>query len=354
MQKLCPMRESAETDANFGKIMSEKHNTLLASYKDAATRVTTYLQSTQQVTLKPAAVLEVIARVLNASNWQTLHGMAKAGRVPSLIASTAGDVDGPHPLASLPRDPAEAADNVMFSLRTGEAYLYPIFKGTTGHSLLGSRRGPQDEAVSAIEFSLRTGDAASFLKYWLHGEWDVIRRNWPDAPEACFVPQELFPAENLVPREAAVPEQSLRTLQSIGRCLRSPGTLPHHPSPSAALRPPLAYASLSEDQIEELADEFRAELQCLGVDKIYLQRQIGQALKKAVEFINEYNEEEGIPARAADAAVSPKSLESLAHEFRDLLVNNGLEEYYLKEMIRRALLLAFGPAPTPVRLPEIS
>lgn len=316
MQKLYPMRESAETDANFGKIMSEKHNTLLASYKDAATRVTTYLQSTQQVTLKPAAVLEVIARVLNASNWQTLHGMAKDGRVPSLIASTAIAANAANPVASL--------------------------------------RSPQDEAVAAVEFSLRTGDAASFLKYWLHGEWDVIRRNWPDAPEACFVPQESFSAENLVPREAAVPGQSLRTLQSIGRCLRSPGTLPHPPSPSAALRPPLAYASLSEDQIEELADEFRVELQCLGVDKIYLQRQIGQALKKAVEFINEYNEEEGIPARAADAAVSPKSLESLAHEFRDLLVNNGLEEYYLKDMIRRALLLAFGPAPTPVRLPEIS
>ncbi len=44
-----------------------------------------------------------------------------------------------------------------------------------------------DAAVAAIKFSLETDDALLFLRYWVHGDFDVIRRNWPDAPEDIFI-----------------------------------------------------------------------------------------------------------------------------------------------------------------------
>lgn len=44
-----------------------------------------------------------------------------------------------------------------------------------------------DAAVEAIKFSLQTDDGDAFLRCWLHGEFDTIRQEWPDAPELVFV-----------------------------------------------------------------------------------------------------------------------------------------------------------------------
>lgn len=44
-----------------------------------------------------------------------------------------------------------------------------------------------DAAVAAIKFSLEAGDGLLFLHYWMHGDFDVIRKEWPDAPEDVFV-----------------------------------------------------------------------------------------------------------------------------------------------------------------------
>lgn len=44
-----------------------------------------------------------------------------------------------------------------------------------------------DAAVAAIEYAIGQGiDAATFLTCWMHGDFDVIRREWPDAPEDVF------------------------------------------------------------------------------------------------------------------------------------------------------------------------
>ncbi|MGR2849159.1 hypothetical protein ABMX62_19130 [Vibrio vulnificus] len=42
-------------------------------------------------------------------------------------------------------------------------------------------------AVAAIQFALETDDGLSFLRLWNEGEFDVLRKEWPDAPEAIYI-----------------------------------------------------------------------------------------------------------------------------------------------------------------------
>lgn len=42
-------------------------------------------------------------------------------------------------------------------------------------------------AVAAIQFALEDEDGIDFLRYWNEGEFDIVRRNWPDAPEAIYI-----------------------------------------------------------------------------------------------------------------------------------------------------------------------
>lgn len=45
----------------------------------------------------------------------------------------------------------------------------------------------QDAALAAIQFALETDDGLTFLRYWNEGEFETIRREWPEAPEAIFI-----------------------------------------------------------------------------------------------------------------------------------------------------------------------
>ena len=45
----------------------------------------------------------------------------------------------------------------------------------------------QNAAVAAIQFALETADGLAFLRCWNEGNFDAIRREWPQAPEAVFV-----------------------------------------------------------------------------------------------------------------------------------------------------------------------
>jgi hypothetical protein len=38
-----------------------------------------------------------------------------------------------------------------------------------------------------MKFAVGTDEGMAFLHCWLHGEFDVIRKEWPEAPEAVFV-----------------------------------------------------------------------------------------------------------------------------------------------------------------------
>lgn len=41
-------------------------------------------------------------------------------------------------------------------------------------------------ALAAIEFAITCDEPASFLRCWLHGEFDTIRKEWADAPVTVF------------------------------------------------------------------------------------------------------------------------------------------------------------------------
>lgn len=45
----------------------------------------------------------------------------------------------------------------------------------------------QDAALAAIEFALQTDDGLTFLRLWNEGEFDTLRREWPEAPEAIYI-----------------------------------------------------------------------------------------------------------------------------------------------------------------------
>ncbi|MGC0155255.1 hypothetical protein ACPRNU_22575 [Chromobacterium vaccinii] len=53
------------------------------------------------------------------------------------------------------------------------------------HSHSGQRPNP-DAAVAAIRFALKSDEGLPFLECWLHGQFDVIRKEWPEAPAAVF------------------------------------------------------------------------------------------------------------------------------------------------------------------------
>lgn len=42
-------------------------------------------------------------------------------------------------------------------------------------------------AVAAIEFALDDEDGMAFLRCWLHGDFDAVRKEWPEAPEAIYI-----------------------------------------------------------------------------------------------------------------------------------------------------------------------
>lgn len=45
----------------------------------------------------------------------------------------------------------------------------------------------QNAAVAAILFALETDKGLQFLRCWNEGNFDAIRREWPEAPENVFI-----------------------------------------------------------------------------------------------------------------------------------------------------------------------
>lgn len=43
-----------------------------------------------------------------------------------------------------------------------------------------------DCALAAMEFALKTDEGLEFLRCWMHGDFAVIRREWPEAPSSVF------------------------------------------------------------------------------------------------------------------------------------------------------------------------
>lgn len=48
----------------------------------------------------------------------------------------------------------------------------------------------KDSAVAAIEFALETEDGLNFLRLWNEGDFNSIREEWSETPEAVFIGAE--------------------------------------------------------------------------------------------------------------------------------------------------------------------
>ncbi|HIH2748249.1 TPA: hypothetical protein ACYLN4_004015 [Burkholderia lata] len=42
-------------------------------------------------------------------------------------------------------------------------------------------------AVATIQFALDADDGMSFLRLWNQGDFEVCRREWPEAPDECYI-----------------------------------------------------------------------------------------------------------------------------------------------------------------------
>ena len=45
----------------------------------------------------------------------------------------------------------------------------------------------ESAAIAAIQFALDVDEGMEFLRCWIQGDFDVIRKEWPEAPEAVFI-----------------------------------------------------------------------------------------------------------------------------------------------------------------------
>lgn len=65
-----------------------------------------------------------------------------------------------------------------------------------GHTMWSIRN---DAAVHAIEFMMNNDEGEAFMRCWMHGDFDAIREEWPEAPEDVFIgadcehPQTIWP-----------------------------------------------------------------------------------------------------------------------------------------------------------------
>jgi hypothetical protein len=76
----------------------------------------------------------------------------------------------------------EVSPNTIVAIATGTAAGQDV----SDHVALAASRQP-NAAAEAIEFSLRTDSSERFLQAWFNGDFDVIRREWPECPESVFV-----------------------------------------------------------------------------------------------------------------------------------------------------------------------
>ena len=49
-----------------------------------------------------------------------------------------------------------------------------------------------EAANAAMEYAVTANEGQSFLKLWHEGNFDAIRKGWPDAPETIYVDRKVF------------------------------------------------------------------------------------------------------------------------------------------------------------------
>ncbi|WP_186276575.1 hypothetical protein [Burkholderia gladioli] len=47
-------------------------------------------------------------------------------------------------------------------------------------------------AVAAIRFALEADEGMTWLWLWNEGEFEICRREWPEAPDECYIGADMF------------------------------------------------------------------------------------------------------------------------------------------------------------------
>lgn len=68
-----------------------------------------------------------------------------------------------------------------------EAVAYVLSRLDKPWRMVAADESSPDAAVAAIQFTLNDEDGLQFLRLWNEGDFDAIRREWPDAPEDVFI-----------------------------------------------------------------------------------------------------------------------------------------------------------------------
>ena len=95
----------------------------------------------------------------------------------------AADQNGDHHLTR-PRDSNNCAANQRWVYAASPALFMELLKA----------KQQRDAALAVIEFvtdlaqnAENQEDAAYFLNWWNEGEFDALRREWPDAPDTIYI-----------------------------------------------------------------------------------------------------------------------------------------------------------------------
>jgi hypothetical protein len=103
----------------------------------------------------------------------------------------------------------------------GEACVACEDKPAPGNNPCGwcGRTTPPSAPVAAIRFALNDLDGMTFLRLWNEGEFDTIRREWPEAPSSIYIgadPLATQQQETEPDREKLVEAlEDIRSLSSI-------------------------------------------------------------------------------------------------------------------------------------------
>ena len=82
------------------------------------------------------------------------------------------------PAALLAQLDVQIGDSFDADIAKGALTLRPAKPKALQHS---------DAAIEAMKYALRTDEGMEFLRCWMHGDFDAIRKEWPDAPKSVFV-----------------------------------------------------------------------------------------------------------------------------------------------------------------------
>lgn len=75
----------------------------------------------------------------------------------------------------------------QIGVQAGDALEGEVIKGKLVLQAAKLAMPKNDAAVAAMQFAVDATEGMEFLRQWLYGNFDLIRKEWPEAPESVFI-----------------------------------------------------------------------------------------------------------------------------------------------------------------------